>query len=235
MGNVQGFSAITAALAGYLIYAVYGYLKTVRKLNVDLSFVTLVVLLNLTIVSFLSLPVPPFTRLIFLSLSIWYSYKNRVVIRQIFATIRKLIKKSVYEYWVFLLALILMFSLPSLIPKNIVQEGRGVNILAHYIGFIFGVFVPSIIKTINPIRPDTNFKPTLSDIRKFIIEVIERQPPNIGKSLIVFVMIASIILYESDVKLNPDSFRFLISALIQALATILAILVSVNFIMLQRN
>jgi hypothetical protein len=120
MGNVQGFSAVTSALAGYLIYAVYGYLKNVRRLKVNSSFVNLVVLLNLTIVSFLPLPVPTLIRLIFLTLSVWYTYRNRVIIRQIISTILKLVKESVYEYWVFFFALFFMFSLPSLIPKNIV-------------------------------------------------------------------------------------------------------------------
>jgi len=155
-----GFSVITSGFEGYSIYAVFSYLRNVLKFSFNSSFILLVfslnnmiVLLNLKIPStYQFIMISAFTILLFLF--VYSIYVNRLGIKQMMYMltlnrIKSLFKGgclvSAYRLLLILLVIKYLFSLPVLIPPEILIGGSVINIFSHYVGYTFGTFTPIII------------------------------------------------------------------------------------------
>jgi len=104
-----------------------------------------ILFVNLTIITMIYdayLAVIPLIMLI--SIFLYYSRGDiKNIVRNVFTGIKK---EEFFEryllFWAFLLSIIGVF---MLFPQNIVGENSTTNILAHYIGYAFGFFIPIFI------------------------------------------------------------------------------------------
>lgn len=152
-----GFSNIVSAFNGYLLFAVFSFLKKLVKslsiyfysFMIFLSFFVLFVL-NPLFFSWLIVIIPVLILLFILV------FKE---IEKVFKTIKKSffrIKKeksilkliSKVSLWI-LIFVLTIFSLPILIPTEIISNGYIINTLAHYAGYVFGLITPLAISAIN--------------------------------------------------------------------------------------
>ena len=148
-GGTQGFSALVSAFCGYLIYSVYCYLKQVHFSSLQMRFVLLVIMIN---VSFMATNVGADTLYLF---SLWaitgsMMYLNRRELEAIFSMLNLKLKNAnfkmdpldtIYYASACVYAFLFLFVLPILIPASILVDGHVVNILSHYIGWVFGIVV----------------------------------------------------------------------------------------------
>jgi hypothetical protein len=145
-----GFSAIVSGFMGYLIYAVYNYLKNIYKLPLNYHFPFLILSINLTIMVIFNLQnVPLFLKITLIVISTFLIFINMENIKQIVKIIiSKLnipVKKcytNIFKISYFLMVFVFLFSLPVLIPSEIVNEKMTINILSHYVGYCFGALIP---------------------------------------------------------------------------------------------
>ncbi len=148
-----GFSAIVAGFMGYLVYSSYKYVKIFFYTKINLFLLYLVLMINLIVVAY-NLKTPFRFQLFIFAISIILVYFNKIAIKEIWKQIilktknlliEKLIRRLIYYYLLFVLTIFSIFYLPNLIPSNIIEGGSLINIFSHYIGYIFGLFVPIII------------------------------------------------------------------------------------------
>jgi hypothetical protein len=154
-----GFSGIVAGWMGYLLYAVYGYIKEEWRIALNANFVFLMVMINL---------------LILLSIYKWLGWLYGLLLSLLLilivlirndlrAMVRKLVNMSsdfgmeLRKSWksfgfifvksgIFALTInFLLFGFFDLFPPQIKINGTIVNILVHYSWYCFGVFVPLMI------------------------------------------------------------------------------------------
>jgi hypothetical protein len=101
-----------------------------------------------------NLHAPIFFQVFMFLISIILFYLSRKAIteigKQIFLKFRNLLTQKLigplfYNYLLFFLSLFTIFYLPSLIPSEIKMGGSIINIFSHYIGYLFGLFVPIVI------------------------------------------------------------------------------------------
>lgn len=152
-----GFSGLVAGWMGYLLYAVYGYIKEEWGIALNANFVFLIVMINLLILLSIYKWLGGMYALLLLFLLILI-----VLIRNdLRAMVRKLINiafgMGLRKSWksfefisvkipIFVLTIIfLLFGFFDLFPPQIKINGDIVNILVHYAGYCFGVFVPLMI------------------------------------------------------------------------------------------
>jgi hypothetical protein len=113
-------------------------------------FPVLIFVLNLVFLSFSQALYLAFFILSIISL--FLIYKNRSALLEVFSLMKlsyfnllKNIRKNplnvLYQILVFSLLVPFTFSLSFLVPKNIVLAGSLMNVLAHYIGYIFGFII----------------------------------------------------------------------------------------------
>lgn len=150
---VYGFSAILSGFIGYLLYAIYNYLVKVYKFPLNLSFPFLIVSINLTFVIIFNLNVPNTLRLITIAIAVLLTYINWKNIKEILNLTINQIKNPMTNQLMrlckilfFVFVFIFLFILPFLIPSEIVNGKIKINILSHYIGYCFGVFIPIIFE-----------------------------------------------------------------------------------------
>ena len=154
-----GFSGIVAGWMGYLLYAVYGYIKEEWRIALNANFVFLMVMINLLILLSIYKWLGGLYGLL-LSLLLILIVLIRNDLR---AMVRKLVNMSsdfgmeLRKSWksfgfifvksaIFALTInFLLFGFFDLFPPQIKINGSIVNILVHYSGYCFGVFVPLII------------------------------------------------------------------------------------------
>lgn len=154
---VQGFSAIVSGFIGYLLYSVYNFVKNVYKITFNYSFIFLLLMINFLIFS--TLASINYLILITIIVSIFLIYMNRKNIIELFkksiGNYKNLLNKSylerVYGIYVFVLVVFFIFSLFTLIPQDIREGNKLVNILSHYVGYVFGVFVPLLLDKLRAI------------------------------------------------------------------------------------
>ncbi|MEA1984289.1 MAG: hypothetical protein U9N13_01390 [Euryarchaeota archaeon] len=154
-GYGMGLSVIGAGLKGYLLYSVYDFVKHEWKIPLDKSFVYLVCLFNLLILSLTYHWIGVTVVLSALMFVTGYLCKNGILqILQRIILNYECCKNShnskhrnLFQLETFLLILVYLFGIsPSLFPANIISaEGVVTGIFAHYIGYIFGIFVPLLI------------------------------------------------------------------------------------------
>jgi|Deesub1362B_J571_1020462.scaffolds.fasta_scaffold00997_5 hypothetical protein len=153
--KISGFSAIVSGLIGYFIFAVYNYLKKVSTLSVKAEFFSFLILVNLSIVGIINLGTPIHIKVLLAVISIVFLLINLKTMQKISIHYLKKLKELVnhppilsYRVGVFVIAIVYLFSLPNLIPSEIRRGTNLINILAHYVGFCFGVIVPSVMEKI---------------------------------------------------------------------------------------
>ena len=147
----QGFSAIGSGFIGYLIYAVYSFLKNNFKfikqslfsLILMLNFLTLVIIKNFDtkIVALIAL---------ITGIYLVINYKDILALAKEGQVYYNKIPKGVhleiiYKSSIFASCFIFTIALPFIIPATIVSNGIITNTIGHYIGWIFGFFVPIIL------------------------------------------------------------------------------------------
>jgi len=150
-----GFSAIVYSFFGYLLYSVYKFVNKSYKISVDYKFLLLLLMINILIFSIFSVQI---MLLITASIiAVFLIYINRKVIKEISKQMilnwrmlpnQKFIER-LYSIAIFSLVIVFMFSFTTAIPSKIVVENSIINIFSHYIGYMFGLFVPwaiSIVK-----------------------------------------------------------------------------------------
>ncbi len=159
----QGFSGIVSFLFGYLLYVLYKYLKTYYCKNLNITFLYLLVVMNLFMI-LENLQSGFFLYVLLLTIILYLTYLQKEVIIEInqkksiiLSSLKKLssFQKS-YVCLLFPLTIVFSFVLPSLVPQNIIHDGSITNSLAHYAGYFFGVFIPLIPPAISSILYNEN-------------------------------------------------------------------------------
>ncbi len=147
--NSQGFSGVVAGLFGYFMYVTYRYVKDIWKLNADINFIYLFLCINalIGVASYWLANNPAFAAVLFI-LAIGLLYYNRHLLKSIVVLLRNEEKElkaqrrlPIKECLTFMLALFVLFSLPSLMQVT-VQNGGVTNAIGHYVGYIAGIFFP---------------------------------------------------------------------------------------------
>jgi hypothetical protein len=144
--SMFGFSAIVSALIGYIVYATYAYLQK-RYAYIRTSFVVILLLVNLTIL-FINNNYA-FARLAAVAFVIFMISERRIILN-LFKDLTNELKTIPKNAWLELIykiilvayLIIFVFSLPSLIPANIVSGTLIVNTPIHFMGWMFGLFLP---------------------------------------------------------------------------------------------
>ncbi|MEM2250831.1 MAG: hypothetical protein QXU01_04475 [Candidatus Hadarchaeales archaeon] len=145
-GSTQGFSGIVAGLYGYFLFAVYLNLKDRQRIRkIDEFFPMFLFSLNAFIVVLVH-------RIVFLLIIIavvcaFLGFLARKGMRNLFRWLCKSLKEAslfgrIYGSLILCLSLFVVFQLPLLLPAEIIVDGKVINILAHYLGYVFGFFVP---------------------------------------------------------------------------------------------
>ncbi len=152
--KIWGFSAIVAGFMGYFLYAVYNYLKSVLNIPVKGEFLLLLLVINFSIVGIFNSRAPIFAKIVWAIISIAFLLINLKTLNGIYKHYIKefkelanyLLIKRLYRVFFFLLAFICLFSLHRLIPLEIKKGNIIINILAHYVGYLFGLAIPLVIE-----------------------------------------------------------------------------------------
>jgi len=147
-GISKGFSAIAAGFLGYLLYATYGYVKS--SLNINLSPYFLIALFSINIAAyefnggdvflgFLCTILP----LLFL---IWF---EKEAIKNLMEKIHLRLNTKRQETLKLIMLLIFIISWVTILFSNIliykVENGTEINVIVHYLGYCFGLFMPIIL------------------------------------------------------------------------------------------
>jgi len=153
--NALGFSGIISAFYGYLLFSAYNFIKQNYKPSINGNiFLLLIWGINLFIVDIYNLhDTNIFLQVVMISLVSCIAYNYRSNIKLITNKMKTHYKKlpenqRTYKLILFLITLIFLFSLPIfLIPPVIIMEGGNVtNIMAHWVGYSFGLGSGFIIK-----------------------------------------------------------------------------------------
>ena len=145
-GPTQGFSALLAAFFGYMICSAYRYIKVKYDSSLKITFLWMLLMLNVSLVM-RNLDVKyPFDILIVgftLSLIVLNVKAIAGLLRQIMANYR--LQRTTFEIFyiasVSAFCIVLLFVLPLLVPDVIMVNGHIINTFSHYIGWVFGIVV----------------------------------------------------------------------------------------------
>jgi hypothetical protein len=173
----QGASGIIAGLMGYSVYASYKYFRDVQKIKFNVNFLWLIFLINaISLWYYLPRVVNQlifwviFGIIILLILVLFYSQMTGF--KQIITRVQKNINDLnldlkifdlnsfktefnsivIFIYWVLLVSLLIVvyIGLIILVPTNPWQAGGLTNTIVHYLGFMFGLFAPTIYDFFSP-------------------------------------------------------------------------------------
>lgn len=141
----KGFSAVVAGVFGYLAFSTLHFIKGYYEVKFEKSILHLMWLIfyiNLLIISlvyghYLAVVII----FVLVVISIFYTKKD---ILRIFSLLRRL-KRSARVVIFVSFYLCLFVGVIGLFPENLKNNGSLVNILAHYVGYIFGFMVPAIV------------------------------------------------------------------------------------------
>ena len=149
---LQGFSGIVSAFMGYFLYATYLFIKRRYPHHIDISFLYLLFITNCLIVTLLNLR----NLLLFFVILCCFSYlgyTNRIFIKEFTAKSLIHLKKlkleitPLYSFFIFIFSLYsLILGLYFLVPKQLVSVAGFVASPIHYLGFLFGYFIPQLFR-----------------------------------------------------------------------------------------
>ncbi|MGC9059007.1 MAG: hypothetical protein ACP5H3_01175 [Candidatus Aenigmatarchaeota archaeon] len=143
-----GFSNIVSAFSSYLLYSLFTSLKKIQK-DLSLSFyiylITISILITI-IAIFTSKSIFILSISYFILFSIFEFRELKNISKAVYKKLLKLKKESFtsafFKITTAALAITLaIFSLPILIPL----KANGINILSHYIGYLFGVVLAPLL------------------------------------------------------------------------------------------
>lgn len=148
----QGFSGPVSSLFGYLTYVVYRYLKEYWLKSIDLTFLFLIVTMNLLLVLG-NIPSQLFQYIFIITFALILVYLQKGVIVEVIKKnldIRSWLKcfpnfKQLYILGLLIGTLDYILILPVLVPQEIMMNGAIVNSVGHYTGYFFGIFIPLLI------------------------------------------------------------------------------------------
>ncbi|MBN2094861.1 MAG: hypothetical protein JW727_02335 [Candidatus Aenigmarchaeota archaeon] len=140
-GTSQGFSAIVSAYLGYLLYVIYDYLKINYFPKMQFSFLYFLLSINFVIWSAVYGMWTIFFLMVFFSLALAYVNIEAIleVSRKLLRQNAKLERTNIRKRLFASFAAVLPFCFFMLAPLDIVSGGVLINILAHYLGYVFGV------------------------------------------------------------------------------------------------
>ncbi|WMW23977.1 hypothetical protein RE474_07660 [Methanolobus sediminis] len=148
----QGFSGIVSSMFGYLTYAIYKFLHKFCCKHMNLTFLALIIVMNLLLVlGNISAQVFQYSLIITFALILVYMQKEVIieVLQKHFEFIDWLEKfpplQKIYLVIIVLAVINFIFILPDLVPQEVMQNGVYVNSVGHYTGYFFGIFVPIIL------------------------------------------------------------------------------------------
>jgi hypothetical protein len=148
----QGFSGIVSSMFGYLTYAIYKFLHKFCCKHMNLTFLFLIIAMNLLLVlENISSQIFQYSLIITFTLILVFMQKDVIIdVVQTRFDIRKWLERiphlqKTYLLIIFLAAINFLFFLPDLVPQEVMQNGAYVNWVGHYTGYFFGIFVPIII------------------------------------------------------------------------------------------
>lgn len=141
----MGFSAITSGVFGYLAFSLVNYIVVYHNIKFKRKILTIlfpIILLNLLWICLTySYLLPLILILLIFSVAFFYVYKDYL---QIFSLIKKLERKERTLIFTSLF-LCLCLGFQFMFPENIRTESATINILTHYIGYIFGFIIPALV------------------------------------------------------------------------------------------
>ncbi|MBN1860856.1 MAG: hypothetical protein JW840_05280 [Candidatus Thermoplasmatota archaeon] len=141
-----GFSAVVAGLFGYLAFSFLHYIKeyhTVRFERGIFQLLWFILYINLALISVIyGFYLGAVVLCVLIGLSFYYTYKDLGKIFQLGKTVQ-----SRFHRVLILLSLFFCLSTvtQALFPERLVVNGMVVNILAHYVGYMVGFFVPAVV------------------------------------------------------------------------------------------
>jgi hypothetical protein len=141
----KGFSAVVAGVFGYLGFSTLHFIKYYYEVKFDKNILQLmwsIFYINVLIISlvygyYFAVAVIA----VLVVISIVYTQKD---IKKIFLLLRR-IKRSAQVLLFVSFYLCLFVGVIGLFPGSIVVDKTVVNIYAHYVGYIFGFFVPALV------------------------------------------------------------------------------------------
>lgn len=141
-----GFSAVVAGLFGYLAFSLLHYIREYHMVRFERSIFQLlwfILYINLALISliygyYLGVVVLG----VLIGLSLYYTYTDLGKIFELGKTVR-----SRFHRVLILMGLFFCLSTvtQTLFPERVVVDGMVVNILAHYVGYMVGFFVPAVV------------------------------------------------------------------------------------------
>ncbi|MHA2031579.1 MAG: hypothetical protein ACW99Q_19555 [Candidatus Kariarchaeaceae archaeon] len=147
---LQGFSAIVSGFLGYIIYVVYAFLES-RYEYINSTFLFLLVVLNFVTIPLIRQKFFIYSFVILVSLILLVLNIQKIIrlTHEFVGYIQRIPKKAIIEFlyktFVAILPVFLTFSLPMLLPAVLVTNGKIINIISHYMGWIFGLFMPILL------------------------------------------------------------------------------------------
>jgi len=151
LSQVQGFSAISSAFLGYLPYSIYAHVKSVYCQELKHSFLILLLLISCTVWSipnkiyFLTFPL----LLLILFLLIYLRKTVKRIATQLRLKLNHLKSGIAKFYYIFILIFSMIFvalGLYIILPSKVMVGNTLINVLSHYIGYLFGIGVPVAIE-----------------------------------------------------------------------------------------
>ena len=153
----KGFSAIVAGVFGYLAFSTLHFITNYYEVKFEkgiLQLMWLILYINLAIIS---LVYGYYLIILLLSVLVLLSiYHTSRDIKKIFSLLLKLKRPARIAIFVSLY-LCLFVGVIGLFPGSIQYSGNLINILAHYIGYVFGFMVPALISIYVIERKKTGF------------------------------------------------------------------------------
>ncbi|MEZ5334502.1 MAG: hypothetical protein R2741_04305 [Methanolobus sp.] len=143
---------MVSSLFGYLTYVVYRFAKEYCCRSMDLTFLLLIVIMNLLLVLG-NVPSKLFQYIFVITFALLLVYMQKDVIVEVMQKpldIRGWFScfpnfKQLYILGLLFVTMDFIFILPVLVPREIMQNGIIVNSVGHYTGYFFGIFVPMLL------------------------------------------------------------------------------------------
>ncbi|MEM2419173.1 MAG: hypothetical protein QXW77_00875 [Candidatus Hadarchaeales archaeon] len=151
-GDSWGFSGVVAGLIGYLPYCVYSHLRA-RGVGLNLNFLFAIFLANAALLFLLRDALLVGGTILLLSLS--SLYPTRRGMREMVELLRSQLGRPrsiralplfVWRGTLILLSVCFLFYLPCLLPEEFVVGGEMIDVMGHFIGYVFGLFSPAILE-----------------------------------------------------------------------------------------
>jgi len=142
----MGFSAIVAGFFGYLSFSTLHYIREYHKVKFERSIFQLlwsIFYINLALISLIYGYYLGVIALAFLiAISFYYTYND---FGKIFMLANKVKNRSHRTLILVSLFFCIGAVTQSLFPEMLKYNGAVVNVLAHYVGYVFGFFVPAVV------------------------------------------------------------------------------------------